>query len=82
MSDARQVVMNYLRDLCANEQVRSALTEDTDLLAAGVLDSFGIVQLIQFIEKEFDIRIPDGDIGPDLFASAAALGGYVERRQA
>jgi acyl carrier protein len=81
MSDARQAIMKHLRQLCANEQLRVALAEDTDLLGAGVLDSFGVVQLLQFVEQEFGIRIPDGDIGPEIFASAATLGDYIEQRR-
>jgi acyl carrier protein len=81
MSDARQVIMKHLRQLCANEQLRAALAEDTDLLGDGVLDSFGVVQLLQFVEQEFGIRIADGDVGPEIFASAATLSDYIEQQR-
>lgn len=81
MSDTRQAVMRFLNELCPNDQVREALTPDTELMAAGILDSFGVVQLIQFVEQEFDIRIPDSDIGPHIFASATALTSYVEQKR-
>jgi acyl carrier protein len=74
--------MEQLRQLCSNDQLRAALTEDTDLMGSGALDSFGAVQLLHFVEEEFGIRIPDGDIGPDIFATAAALSNYVEKRRA
>ncbi|MDP1729785.1 MAG: phosphopantetheine-binding protein [Devosia sp.] len=73
--------MRFLHELCPNDQARAGLTADTELMAAGILDSFGVVQLIQFVEQEFNIRIPDSDIGPDLFASAAAISNYVEQRR-
>lgn len=79
MSETRQAVMNILRDLCPNEEVRAKLAEDTELMEAGVLDSFAVVRLIQSVEEEFGIRIPDSDIGPALFSSGAAIGDYVER---
>ncbi len=82
MSEARQAVMKHLRQLCANDRLRAELTEHTDLMASGVLDSFGAVQLLQFVEQEFGVRIPDADIGPEIFATAARLGDYVEKRQA
>ena len=81
MSNTRQAVMKFLHDLCPNDQVRTALTADTELMGAGILDSFGIVQLIQFVEQEFKIRIPDSDIGPAIFASATAISSYVEQRR-
>jgi acyl carrier protein len=82
MSGTRQVVLKHLRDLCVNEQMRASLTEETDLLASGVLDSFGAVQLLHFVESQFGIRIPDSDIGPGIFASAAVLSDYVDQRKA
>jgi acyl carrier protein len=40
------------------------------------------VGLIQFIEEHFSIKIPDSDIGAELFASPASVIDYVERRLA
>lgn len=80
MSDTRQAVMKFLCDICPNEQLRARLTENTELMEAGILDSFGVVRLIQFVEEEFGIRIPDGDIGPALFASPEAISNYVDRK--
>jgi acyl carrier protein len=82
MSEARQAVMEQLHQLCSNEQLRATLTENTDLMGSGVLDSFGVVQLLHFVEEQFGILIPDSDIGPDIFATAAALSDYVEKRRA
>ena len=81
MSETRQAVMKFLVDLCPNDHLRAALTEDTELMEAGILDSFGVVRLIQFMEDEFGIRIPDSDIGPALFASAGAISTYVEQQR-
>ena len=82
MADARQAVMQHIRQLCSNDQMRANLTENTDLLGSGVLDSFGVVQLLHFVEQEFNIRVPDKDIGPEIFSTAASLCEYVERRRA
>ena len=81
MSETRQVVMRFLLDMCPNDQLRAGLTEHTELMQAGILDSFGVVRLIQFVEEQFDIRIPDSDIGPGIFASGAAISDYVEQKR-
>jgi len=82
MAEARQAVMKHLLQLCSNDQLRANLTEHTDLLGSGVLDSFGVVQLLHFVEQEFGIRIPDSDIGPEIFSTAASLSAYVDGRRA
>lgn len=83
MSETRQTVMEVIRELAPSDEMRARLTEDTELMEAGVLDSFAVVRLIQFIEEAYGVRIPDSDIGPVLFSSGAAIGDYVDRlRQA
>jgi acyl carrier protein len=81
MSETRQAVMKILRSLCSSEELRARLTEDTELMEAGVLDSFGVVRLIQFMEEEFGISIPESDIGPALFASPGAISSYIEQKR-
>jgi acyl carrier protein len=78
MNDVEQSIMGHIRDVAAGSQV--AVSKDTGLLDTGLLDSINLVGLIQFLEDHFSIRIPDSDIGADLFASPATLIAYVEKR--
>jgi len=57
------------------------LTRDTNLLALGVIDSLNLVQLRVFMERTFQIRIPDG-VQPEDFHTLAAMVAVVERLQA
>lgn len=75
-----QSILNHIREVAGSSDV--AITRDTGLLDTGLLDSINLVGLIQFIEEQFAIRIPDGDIGSELFMSPATLTAYVERRLA
>ncbi|MDJ0933258.1 phosphopantetheine-binding protein [Breoghania sp.] len=36
--------------------------EDSDLFKEGVMDSFGYIQLIRFLEQEFDIKFSEAEI--------------------
>jgi acyl carrier protein len=80
MSKTQDAIMAALRELCPSE-LRGQLTEDTELIEAGFIDSFAIVRMIQLIEEQFGVRIPDKDIGPAIFASGATISDYVERAQ-
>ena len=81
MSKTQETIMAALRDLCPNEAIRAQLTAETELLEAGILDSFAIVRMIQVVEEKFGVHIADRDIGPAVFASGATLTEYVERAQ-
>ena len=37
------------------------------LITGGIVDSFSMVSLKRFLERKYDIRIPDADASPDAF---------------
>jgi len=78
MNDIEQSILNHIRDVATASQVQ--VDRETGLLETGLLDSINLVGLIQFLEERFAIRIPDSDIGADLFTSPATLIAYVEGR--
>jgi len=78
MNDVEQSILDHIRGVAAASNVN--VERDTGLLETGLLDSINLVGLIQFLEERFSIRIPDSDIGADLFQSPATLVSYVERR--
>ncbi len=49
------------------------------LFDAGILDSFGLPDLVGALEKEFSVRIPDSDLLPANFASIQAIDSYLAR---
>jgi acyl carrier protein len=59
---------------------RSALGPDEDLLNQGIVDSMGILQLVNHLEETFGIRINDEDIVPDNFRSLRTLAELVMQK--
>ncbi len=41
--------------------------DDDSLVESGIIDSLGIMKLVQFIESEFSIVIADAELTPDNF---------------
>lgn len=80
MSEIEQSILGYLAEISEGQATGVALTRDTGLLETGFLDSINLVRLIQFLEERFKIQIPDADLGPELFASAATISAYVAQR--
>jgi acyl carrier protein len=50
---------------------------DTDLIQTGILDSLALVELLTYIEEEFEAEIPLEDIGIEDFHSIAKIAEYV-----
>jgi D-alanine--poly(phosphoribitol) ligase subunit 2 len=53
---------------------------DTDLLEEWFVDSFGIVQTVQFVEDTFHVAIDRADIHADNFTSIRTLTAFVRRK--
>jgi acyl carrier protein len=57
------------------------LNEETQLLASGILDSLGILQLMSFLSDELGIEIDDDDFTLDNFETIGSLIAFVRRRK-
>lgn len=53
------------------------LTGRSDLFKAGVIDSFGYVQLLSSIEQEFSIQLKDEDFLKNILTSLESIDAFV-----
>jgi len=58
-----------------------ALTNETPLLD-GVLDSLGLMQLVAFLEEEFEIEVQDEEVTVEHFRTIADIEDLVNSRVA
>ena len=76
-------ISNRIRDFIATELLfedsSASLSDDTPLLA-GVIDSLGLMQLISFIEEEFDVAIDDSEVTASNFRTVADIERLVEQK--
>jgi acyl carrier protein len=49
------------------------ITEDTDLMASGLLDSFGFIDLLLFVESQSGIKVDLTDVDPSEFTVIKGL---------
>lgn len=54
--------------------------DDESLLEAGVLDSTGVLELIEFIEESFGIQVSDSETVPENLGSISALTRYIAEK--
>jgi acyl carrier protein len=53
-----------------------------DLLALGVIDSLGFVELVEEVQALYGITVTDVEITEENFGSVDAIARFVERKQA
>ena len=74
--NASVVLKEYIREELMNG-ANSELDESENLLAAGIIDSLGILRLVSFVEEKFGIEVPDEDVTIDNFQSVKSMSDYV-----
>ena len=62
-------------------QGADTLTHDTSFLELGLIDSTGVLELVMFLEQQFDIKVGDEEIVPDNLDSVRKIGAYVLRKR-
>ena len=58
----------------------SAFDDDDSFLEKGLIDSTGILELVSFLEDEFEIEVKDVELVPNNFDSLSKLSNYVESK--
>ncbi|MCB8926223.1 MAG: acyl carrier protein [Ardenticatenaceae bacterium] len=74
--NASVVLKDYIREELMNG-ANSELDESENLLAAGIIDSLGILRLVSFVEEKFGIEVPDEDVTIENFQSVKSMSDYV-----
>lgn len=69
-------IIEYLRSLTG----LTDLGRETDLQAVGVTDSLTMMDLLVFIETEFQLRLEFEDLTPDVFRTPATLAELIVNR--
>ncbi len=58
------------------------LRGDTSFLESGLVDSTGVLELVQFLEETFQVKVEDEDLIPANLDSVNALTRFVENKNA
>jgi acyl carrier protein len=57
------------------------ISQDQDLLSAGIIDSLGILRMVAFIENQFGVRVPDEDVVFENFQNVSAMVRYIVQQK-
>jgi acyl carrier protein len=56
-----------------------SLDDQTSLVKSGWIDSFGIIELVSFLESEYGVKLPDAEVVPENFENLATIRAMLER---
>jgi acyl carrier protein len=68
------VISNFLFDQSVN------LEPDDSLLDKGLIDSTGVIELVDFLEERYAIKVEDDEVIPANLDSVRNVAKYVDRK--
>jgi acyl carrier protein len=82
MDETTQKIKQFIVDEFMPDVSVDELDDDFDLLTGGVVDSLGLLQVVAWLETEFDVTVDESQLGPESFRTVAAIKEYVDQAKA
>jgi acyl carrier protein len=80
MADIQGTVEQFILDNLLFGDITRMPAASESLVESGVIDSTGILELIEFIESEFAISVDESETVPDNLDGIDRLTAYVRRK--
>ena len=59
----------------------SKINDDTQIFESGLLDSMGLLFLIEFLKENFNVDVNDDELNPQNFESINSIVAFVSNKQ-
>ncbi|MDR0787570.1 MAG: acyl carrier protein [Gemmatimonadota bacterium] len=76
-ADVRARVRSFLEENFLYMRPDFVLSDDDRLLERGVVDSMGVVEILNFLEDEFGVKTADDEISEANLGTLNAIGAFV-----
>ena len=79
MSPSEQQVREFIAQTFVMADA-AGLSADQSLLAARLIDSTGVLELVGFLEETFKIRVADDELVPENLDTISNIVAYIDRK--
>ncbi|MEM6469273.1 MAG: acyl carrier protein [Planctomycetota bacterium] len=76
VSDSNARLIKFIREELVADP--DAISDETDLLGSGHIDSMGIMRLVNHLESEFGVSVPPEDVTIENFETVTKIASYLE----
>ena len=80
----KDTILSYIKKEYLDEDEADDMTldEHTPLISSGIVDSFSMVSLKRFLEKKYEVKLPDEEATPQAFDTVTTIIELVNRHLA
>jgi acyl carrier protein len=65
MSDIQNVIIEFIRDNFIAGRSDVVIDHDLSLIEKGIMDSTGVLELVEFLESTYSIKVEDEELIPE-----------------
>ena len=76
----KESIRHFIATELAVGGANTAIADSDLLLEQGIIDSFGIMTLLSFLEEKFSVQIEGDDLTPENFSSIRTISELVDRK--
>ena len=80
MTEHVEGIRAFIFDNFLFDASNDALANDTSFLEQGIIDSTGVLELVEWLEESFGIKVDDTELVPDNLDSVNKLGAFISRK--
>lgn len=80
MTSIDDTIEQYVQENFLYARPDYVLESDTKLLKEGLVDSMGVMELVDFIEEKFGLTVQDADITEQNFESTGSIARFIRSR--
>ena len=74
----KQKLKNYIIEVSLSDP--KTIKDDTLIFDSGLLDSMGLLFLIEFLKEEYDVEVNDEELHPKNFETINSITSFVEEK--
>ena len=80
MESIKDILISFIQDSFLPGSPGVRLDEGTSFLDTGLIDSTGVLELVDFLEEQFGIAVEDSELVPENLDSIGNLSRYLESK--
>ena len=80
LDDIEAELLDYLHKAIPSLPADGEIPRDTSLYEIGILDSFGVVELVDFVEQRWNIKIHDSELTQENFGGIHKMAAVIRKK--
>jgi acyl carrier protein len=80
MRNIEEMIRTYIAENMLFSDNGYPHSDSASFLEEGIVDSMGIMELVMFVEENFNVTVEDEELVPDNFDSVGRLAAYVRSK--